>query len=231
MVEDLHTMVAVAEADVPAEKETLPAAEERPAQKPAAGPAAALTDIQVPTWNLGERIPIAPQVWDADTPQIGVGAAEDDVEIVIMEDSGITPVTPEPPRMSPKEKRKMRRKRAAQRNEDGQLVIGLNEAGSAQTKDAAEDEGRPNQTADNFGSRTVHSAEEAALLATDVASVQRMGTDEVRSTDGQEPVPEPVGTPMEDQLPEANEARNPTDTEQDTTLLSPQSSPLSMAAR
>jgi hypothetical protein len=152
MVEDLPTRVAAAEADVLAEEETLPAAEEQSDQEPVAEPAAALTDIQVPTWTLGERIPIAPQVWDADTPQIGVGAAEDDVEIVILEDLGITPVPPEPPRMSPKEKRKKRRKRAAQRNEDGWLVIRLNETGSAQTAEAAEDEGRPNQTADNFGS-------------------------------------------------------------------------------
>jgi hypothetical protein len=163
--------MAAAEADVPAEEETLPTAQERPAQDPVAEPAATLNDIQVPTWNLGKHILIVPQVWDADTPQIGVGAAEDDVEIVNLEDSGITPVAPEPPRMSPKEKRKKRRKRAAQRDEDGWLVIRLNEAGSAQTADAAEDEGRPNQTADNFGSRTVHSAEEGAVLATDVASV------------------------------------------------------------
>jgi hypothetical protein len=57
------------------------------------------------------------------------------------------------------------------------------------------------------------------------------GTDEVRSTDGREPVPEPVGTPTESQLPEANEAQNPTDTERVTTPLSLQSSPVSTAAR
>jgi hypothetical protein len=57
------------------------------------------------------------------------------------------------------------------------------------------------------------------------------GTDEVRSTDGREPVPEPVGTPTERQLLEANEARNPTDTELDTAPLSLQSSPVSTAAR
>jgi hypothetical protein len=105
--------VAAAEANVPAEEETLSVVEERPAQEPAAEPAAAPNDIQVPTWNLDERIPIAPQVWDADTPQIGVRGAEDDVEIVILEVSGITPVEPEPPRRSPKVKRKKRRKRAA----------------------------------------------------------------------------------------------------------------------
>jgi hypothetical protein len=73
MVEDLPMMMAAAEVDVPAEEETLPAAEERPAKEPTAKPAATLNDIQVPTWNLGEHIPIAPQAWDADTPQIGIG--------------------------------------------------------------------------------------------------------------------------------------------------------------
>jgi hypothetical protein len=60
MRKDLPTMAAAAEADVPAEEETLPVAEERPAQEPTAEPAAAQNDIQVPTWNLGEHIPIAP---------------------------------------------------------------------------------------------------------------------------------------------------------------------------
>jgi hypothetical protein len=32
--------------------------------------------IQIPTWNLGERIPIAPQIWDADTPQIIEGTTD-----------------------------------------------------------------------------------------------------------------------------------------------------------
>jgi hypothetical protein len=75
---------------------------------------------------LDERIPIAPQVWDADIPQIGVRAADDDVEIVNLEDSGLTPVAPEPPRMSPKEKRTKRRKRPAPRKEKGRLIIRLN---------------------------------------------------------------------------------------------------------
>jgi hypothetical protein len=129
------------------------------------------------------------------------------VEIVTLKDSGITPVAPEPPRMSPKEKRKKRWKRAAQRDEDRRLVIRLREVGSAQIADTAEDEGRSNQTADNFGIQIVHSAEEGTVLATDVASVQKMetpvqGTDEVRSIDRREPVKEPVGTPAGDQLPE-----------------------------
>jgi hypothetical protein len=102
MVEEPTTTAAAAVADVPAKEETLPEAEERPAQEPKAEPAAAPSSIQVLTWNLDERILIAPQVWDADTPQIGVGAADDDVEVVNLEDS---PVAPEPPRISPKEKR------------------------------------------------------------------------------------------------------------------------------
>jgi hypothetical protein len=78
-----------------------------------------------------------------DTPQIDVGAADDDVEIVNLEDSGLTPVVPEPPRISPKEKRTRRRKRPAKRKEKGRLIIRLTETSSAQTADAAEDEGRP----------------------------------------------------------------------------------------
>jgi hypothetical protein len=188
MAADLPMMIAAAEADVPAEEEALPTA-----QAPTTEPAATLTEIQVPAWNLGECISIAPQVWDANTPQIGVGAAEDDVDIVTLEDSEITPVAPEPPRKSPKERKKKRRKRAAERDEDGRLVIRLTEAGSAQTVDAAEDEGGPNQTADNFGARTVHSAEEGTVLATDMASVQIMatsvqGAEEVWSTNRREPV-------------------------------------------
>jgi hypothetical protein len=112
---------------------------------------AALTDIQIPTWNLGERIPIAPQVWDADTPQVGVGAAQDDVDIVTLDESEITPAAPEPPRKSPKERKKKKRKRAAQRDTDGRLIIRLMEAGSAQTAEATTDEGRPDETAEVFG--------------------------------------------------------------------------------
>jgi hypothetical protein len=57
-----------------AEDEDRPDVEERPAQEREADPAAAPPNLQVPTWNLEERIPIAPQEWDADTLQIGVGA-------------------------------------------------------------------------------------------------------------------------------------------------------------
>jgi hypothetical protein len=157
------------------------------------------------------------------------------VDIVTLEDSEITPVAPKPLRKSPKGRKKKRRKRAVQRDEDGRLVIRLTEAGSAQTADAAEDEGRPNQTADNFGARTIHSAEEGAVLATDVATVQIMatpiqGAEEVRSTNGREPVEGQVDTQAEDHLPEANGQRKPVDTEWDTVPISPPSSPVSTAA-
>jgi hypothetical protein len=46
----------------PAEEEALPAEEALLVQEPTMDPTAALTDIQIPTWNFGERIPIAPQV-------------------------------------------------------------------------------------------------------------------------------------------------------------------------
>jgi pyruvate/2-oxoglutarate dehydrogenase complex dihydrolipoamide acyltransferase (E2) component len=112
-MEEEPTTAAAAEEDIPAEEETLPeaegrpamaeeetlpATEERPAQEQNADPAAAPQSFQVPTWNLDERIPIAPQEWDADTPQIGVRAAEDGVEIIELEDSD---PRPEPPCISP----------------------------------------------------------------------------------------------------------------------------------
>jgi hypothetical protein len=91
----------------------------------------AFKEIQIPTWNLGERIPIAPQVWDADTPQVEVGAVEDDVDIINLDDSEIMPTAPETIRKSPKEKRKKKRRRSAQEETDGRLVIQLRTAGSA----------------------------------------------------------------------------------------------------
>jgi hypothetical protein len=45
---------------------------------------------------LDERIPFAPQAWDANTPQIGVGAADDGVEIIDLEMSEQPPVVDEP---------------------------------------------------------------------------------------------------------------------------------------
>jgi hypothetical protein len=92
--------------EAPAEEETLPESEPPTAREPTAATKAAFTDIQIPTWNLGERILIAPQVWDADTPQVDVGTAEEDVDIINLDPSEITPVVPEDVRKSPKEKRK-----------------------------------------------------------------------------------------------------------------------------
>jgi hypothetical protein len=43
-----------------------------------------VSEIQIPTWNLGEHIPIAPQMWDADTPQVGEGVAGPDSEVEII---------------------------------------------------------------------------------------------------------------------------------------------------
>jgi hypothetical protein len=80
------------------------------AQESAVGTTTAEAEIQIPTWNLGERIPIAPQIWDANMPQVGVGAADEDVDIVTLDDSEITLVVPEHPNKSPKEKRKKKRK-------------------------------------------------------------------------------------------------------------------------
>jgi hypothetical protein len=49
------------------EEEALPEPVPPTAQEPAAKTTAVFTDIQISIRNLGERIPIAPQVWDADT--------------------------------------------------------------------------------------------------------------------------------------------------------------------
>jgi hypothetical protein len=75
------------------------------AQGPAMATTTAFTDIQIPTWNLGEQIPIAPQVWDADTPQVDVGRAEADVDLINLDQLEDTPAVPEDVRNSPKEKR------------------------------------------------------------------------------------------------------------------------------
>jgi hypothetical protein len=66
--------------------------------------------------------------------------------------------------------------------------------------------------------RTVHSVEKGVVLAIDVASVQKMetpvqGTDEVRSTNGREPVEEmgdALAPRTKDQTPEGNGAKPPT---------------------
>jgi hypothetical protein len=100
-----ETLPEAEERPVTMEEETLPEAEERPTPEQEADPVAAPNNAQVPTWNLDTRIPIAPQVWDADTPQIGVGAADDGVEIVNLEDSEPMLAAPEPPRVSLQEQR------------------------------------------------------------------------------------------------------------------------------
>jgi hypothetical protein len=210
--------------------------EERLAQEREADPAAAPQNLQIPPWNLDERIPFAPQEWDADTPQIGVGAADDGVEIIDLEESEQPPVVAEPPRRSPAETRARRRKRPAHRKAKGRFIIRLRETSSAHTADATEDEGRPAQTVDNFASQPVQEAPKDAVLAIDVASVQRQedpvpGTEEVRSTDGRGEVPAPVDTPAESQVQAEQGTHNPAETERNTAPLSSQSSPASTAAR
>jgi hypothetical protein len=93
-------------AEATAEEEALPEPEPPTTQELATETTAAFTDIQIPRWNLGKGIPIAPHVWDADTPQVEVGATEADVNIINLDDSEITPVVPETVRKSPKENRK-----------------------------------------------------------------------------------------------------------------------------
>jgi hypothetical protein len=114
----------------------------------------------------------------------------------------------------------------------------LKKASSAQPADAAEDEGTPVGTTEVLESATIHSVEDGAVLATEVASVQPagepvLGTDEVRPTGGVEPVVETVdaSTPMiEDQAPEENIAREHTYTDWETVPVSPSSSPVITAA-
>jgi hypothetical protein len=106
-------------AEAPAEEETLPESEPPTAQGPAMATIAAFTDIRIPTWNLGERISIAPQVWDADTLQVDVGMAEEDVDLINLDQSEDTPAVPEDVRNSPKEKQQRKRRRSAQPETNG----------------------------------------------------------------------------------------------------------------
>jgi hypothetical protein len=62
MVEDQTTLMAEATTDAPAEEEALPEPELPMEPEPAAGMTMAVADIQIPTWNLGEWIPIAPKI-------------------------------------------------------------------------------------------------------------------------------------------------------------------------
>jgi hypothetical protein len=54
--------VPVETTEEPAAEETLPGTELLMAQEPAADLTTADVEIQIPTWNLGEWIPIAPQI-------------------------------------------------------------------------------------------------------------------------------------------------------------------------
>jgi hypothetical protein len=137
-----------------------------------------------------------------------------------------------------KEKRKKKQKKSAQQETDGRLVIWLKKAGSARPADAAEEEGRPGGTAEDLEPEPVHSAEDGAVLATEVVSVQPTGEpifsrDEVRPTDDVGPVVETVDAPtlmIEDQAPVEDITRDHTDTEWDTVPVSLSSSPVSTAA-
>jgi hypothetical protein len=134
-----------------------------------------ISEIQIPTWNLGERIPIAPQLWDANTPQVGERAVALDSEVDIRtfeEEEEITPAVAEFPRKLSKEKRKKKRRKSASWESEGQFVIRLKTLGSTQTAKAVEEEGRPGSTTKILRT-TVHSAEEDAVLATEVVSVQK----------------------------------------------------------
>jgi hypothetical protein len=93
------------------------------------------------------------------------------VDIITLDHSEITPPVPEPPKKLLKEKRKKQRKKSVQQESDGQLVIRLKKAGSAQPVDAVEEEGRPGGTAKVLEPEPVHSVEDGAVLATEVASV------------------------------------------------------------
>jgi hypothetical protein len=113
-VDDPTTLMAEATTEPSAEEEALPEPVQPMAHEPVAGTTTAEVELQIPTWDLGERIPIEPQIWDADTPQVGVGAADEDVDIVTLDDSEITPAVPEAPKKLPKEKRKKKQKKVAQ---------------------------------------------------------------------------------------------------------------------
>jgi hypothetical protein len=223
--------------EAPAEEETLPESEPPTAQEPATAITAVFTNIQIPTWNLGERIPIVPQVWDADTPQIDVGTAGEDVEVIDQGSSEITPTVPADVGMSPKAKRKRKRRGSATKATDGRLVIRLKQSGPAQTAEATEDNERPGSTAVNQA-ETVQSVEDGAVLATEVADVQETrepvpDTEEVQPTDGVEPFVETVDAPrleIGNQTPEGESARTQTDPEQGSVRGYSQSPPVAMGA-
>jgi hypothetical protein len=197
--------VPVVTTEEPAAEETLLGMQLLRAQAPTADLTTAEVEIQIPTWNLGERIPIAPQIWDADTSQIVEGTADEDVDIVTMDEA-----VPESPKKSPKEKRRKKRKRSAHQDPDGRRASPLQREGPADTAETGEDEGQPDNTVEILEPASVHSAEDGAVLATEVASVQEperpvLGMGEVRPTDGEQPFVETVDAPapsMEDHTPE-----------------------------
>jgi hypothetical protein len=106
------------------------------------------------------------------------------------------------------------------------------------TRDAVDVNGRPGGTANILETAAVHSAEDGAVLATALTSVQEpaepvLSTDEVRTTDNGEPVVETGDAPtprITEQTPEEEVARTTTDTEQETTPVSKPSTPVSTAA-
>jgi hypothetical protein len=68
--DDLSMLMAEATAEPSTEEEALPEPVQPIAHEPVAGTSTAEVELQIPTWDLGERIPIEPQMWDADTPQV-----------------------------------------------------------------------------------------------------------------------------------------------------------------
>jgi hypothetical protein len=144
---------------------------------------------------------------------------------------------PEPPKKSLKDKQKKKQKKSAQPRSDGHLVIRLKTVGPTQPAEAAEDEKRQGGTTEVLEPRPVNSVEDSADLAIEVASVQASGepvlsTDEVRPTDGVEPVVETVSMPMPIKATQAPEdiPRDHTDTERESIPVSPPSSPVSTGA-
>jgi hypothetical protein len=101
--DDPSTWMAEATTEPSAEEEALPSPVEL--HESAAGTTTAEGELQILTWDLGERIPIQPEIWDANTPQVGVGVADEEVDIVTLEDLETTPAVPEPPKKSPKEEK------------------------------------------------------------------------------------------------------------------------------
>jgi hypothetical protein len=156
------------------------------------------------------------------------------VDIITLYDEEIAPAAPEPPKKSPKKKKK--RNKSAQPESEGRVVIRLKTVDPAPLAEVAEVEDRSGSTAEFLETPTVHSAEDGAVLATEVASVQEVGepvlsTDEVRPlTEGEGPIVETVGTPTLEatQVPEEI-AQEQAVIERETVLVSQPSSPASTA--